>query len=501
MRDLAVDNAVSLFVEQPLAEGLATRPAIVTPSGTHTYGDLAALTDRAARGLRGLGVEPEQRVAILMPDGVAFAATFFGTLKLGAVAVSLNTRLAGKDLRFILDDCRAKVVVADPALASALGDGLRARVLTFEELAAAARGESPAAEPVGGDGMAFWLYTSGTTGTPKAAMHCHRNLLACHLYADGVLGVSPADRVFSTSKLFFAYALGNALAIPLFARGSTYLHPAWADPTVVHDVLRSYRPTLFFSVPTVYARLLHADLPADTFRSVRQCVSAGEKLPAEIYEAWRERFGVEFLDATGATETIFMFVTNRPGQSRAGCSGTPAPGVEVRLLDGQGQPVPDGSQGVLWVKTPSAAMGYWKRLDHSRRTFVGDWFRTGDVYVRDADGFYTHFGREDDFFKVAGQWVVPGDVEAAMLKHPAVLEAGVVGAEEASGLVKTFAFVVPRDEKTDADSLAAELKRLAESALPAHQRPREIRIVRELPRTATGKLQRFRLKEDVEAGR
>ena len=501
MRDLAVDNAVSLFVDQPLAEGLAARPAIVTPGGAHTYGDLAALTDLAARGLQGLGVEPEQRVALLMPDGIAFAATFFGALKLGAVAVTLNTRLSGKDLRFILGDSRAKVVVADPALAPVLGDGLRARVLTFEELTAAAGGGSLAAEPVGGDAMAFWLYTSGTTGTPKAAMHCHRNLLACHLYAEGVLGVSRDDRVFSTSKLFFAYALGNALAIPLFARGSTYLHPAWADPAAVHDVLRSYRPTLFFSVPTVYARLLHAELPHDAFRSVRQCVSAGEKLPAEIYEAWRERFGVEILDAIGATETIFMFVTNRPGQSRPGTSGTPSPGVEVRLLDPQGQPVPDGSQGVLWVKTPSAAMGYWKRLDHSRRTFVGDWFRTGDVYVRDADGFYTHCGREDDFFKVAGQWVVPGDVEAAMLKHPSVLEAGVVGAEEASGLIKTFVFVVPRDGATDADSLTAELKRLAESSLPAHQRPREIRIVRELPRTATGKLQRFRLKEDVEAGR
>ena len=501
MRDLAVANAVSLFVDQPLVEGLAARTALVTPGAACTYGELAALTDRAARSLRGLGVEPEQRVAILMPDGIAFVATFFGTLKLGAVAVPLNTRLPGKDLRFILEDSRAKVVVTDPELAETLGDGVRARVLSFRELMAAA-GEGPlAAEPVGGDAMAFWLYTSGTTGTPKAAMHCHRNLLACHLYADGVLGVSPDDRVFSTSKLFFAYALGNALAIPLFARGSAYLHPAWADPSVVHDVLRSYRPTLFFSVPTVYGRILHADLPREAFRSVRQCLSAGEKLPVEIYEAWRERFGVEILDAIGATETIFMFVSNRPGQSRAGCSGTPSPGVEVRLLDAQGQPVPDGSQGVLWVKTPSAAMGYWKRLDHSRRTFVGDWFRTGDVYVRDADGFYTHCGREDDFFKVAGQWVVPADVEAAMLKHPAVLEAGVVGAEEASGLIKTFVFVVPRDDKTDAESLTAELTRLAEISLPAHQRPREIRIVRELPRTATGKLQRFRLKEDVEARR
>ena len=500
MRDLAVDNAASVFVDQPLAEGLGARPALVTPAGVCTYGELAALTDRAAQALRECGVEAEQRVALLMPDGIGFVATFFGALKLGAVAVPLNTRLPAKDLRFILDDSRAKVMVADRALAASLGDTGRARTLTFEDLVSGPRAGSVSAEPVGRDAMAFWLYTSGTTGTPKAAMHCHGNLLACHLYADGVLGVGPEDRVFSTSRLFFAYALGNALAIPLFARGSAYLHHAWADPAVVHDVLRDYRPTLFFSVPTVYARLLHADLPADAFRSVRQCISAGEKLPAEIYHAWRERFGVEILDAIGATETIFMYVTNRPGQSRPGCSGTPSPGVEVRLLDSQGQPVADGTQGVLWVKTPSAATGYWKRLEHSRRTFVGEWFRTGDVYVRDADGFYTHCGREDDFFKVAGQWVVPAEVEAAMLKHPAVLEAGVVGAEEASGLIKTFVFVVPRDGTTDAGALAAELKRLAESSLPAHQRPREIRVVRELPRTATGKLQRGDVRRRLAGG-
>jgi benzoate-CoA ligase family protein len=500
MRDLAVDNAVSVFLDQPLAQGLGPRPALLTPGGACTYGELAGLAGRAGAALRRLGVETEQRVALLMPDGIGFAATFFGALRLGAVAVPLNTRLPEKDLRFILDDCRAKIVVADPVLAPVLGGQAGGRrVVSFDELVGAVpSGSSVAAEPVGGDAMAFWLYTSGTTGSPKAAMHCHRNLIACHLYADGVLGVTAEDRVFSTSKLFFAYALGNALAIPLYAGGSTYLHPAWAEPAMVHAVLESYRPTLFFSVPTVYARLLQADLPADAFRSVRQCVSAGERLPAEIYHAWRERFGVEILDAVGATETIFMFVSNRPGLSRAGCSGTPSPGVEIRLLDTQGQPVPDGSQGVLWVKTPSAATGYWKRLDHTRRTFVGEWFRTGDVYVRDADGFYTHCGREDDFFKVAGQWVFPAQVEAAMLKHPGVLEAGVVGAEDAGGLIKTFAFVVPRDGGADTDRLAAELRRLAESSLPSHQRPREIRFVRELPRTATGKLQRFRLKGDVE---
>ena len=497
MADLAVDNAASVFVDQPLAEGLASRPAVVTPGRAYSYGELAALVDRAAHGLRRLGVEPEQRVALLMADGVGFAAVFFGALKLGAVAVPLNTRLSSRELEVILDDCRARVVVADEELATGLSPARGAAAVDFETLVQGAPGVSVAPEPVGADAMAFWLYTSGTTGTPKAAVHCHRTLLNGHHYGHDVLAIGAEDRVFATSKLFFAYALGNALALPLFARGSCFLHPAWAEAPVVLQVLREYRPTLFFSVPTVYARLLRADLPTDAFRSTRLCVSAGERLPAEIYEAWRERFGVEILDGIGATETVFMFISNRAGRSRAGSTGTPVDGTEVKLLDAAGQPVADGAQGVLWAKTPSTAAGYWKRLDHSRRTFVGDWFRTGDVYTRDADGFYTHCGREDDFFKVAGQWVVPADVEAALMRHPAVLEAGVVGAEEASGLVKPFVFVVPRDPGAETAALAAELMRLAEQTLPSHQRPLEIRIVHELPRTTTGKLQRFKLKEKI----
>jgi benzoate-CoA ligase family protein len=501
MADLDVDNAVSLLIDQPLAEGLVSRAAVVTPERTYTYGELATLSDRAAHGLRRLGVEREQRVALLMHDGIGFAATFLGALKLGAVAVPLNTRLAARELEVILADCRARAVVADRELGVSLGLVDRAVVVEFGTLVRDAPASAVTPEPVGRDAMAFWLYTSGTTGTPKAAVHCHRSLLACHHYADGVLAVGPEDRVFATSKLFFAYALGNALTIPLYARASTYLHPAWPDPALVQGVLRDYRPTLFFSVPTVYARLLRAELPADAFRPVRQCVSAGERLPAEIYHAWRERFGVEILDAIGATETIFMFVSNRPGRSRAGSSGTPSPGVEVRLLDARGRPVVEGAQGVLWVKTPSAAAGYWERPDLSRRTFVDEWFRTGDIYLRDGDGFYTHCGREDDFFKVAGQWVVPADVEAALMKHPAVLEAGVVGAEEASGLIKPFVFVVPRDSAVEPAGLRSELMRLAEETLPSHERPRDIRIVSELPRTATGKLQRFKLKERVETNR
>jgi benzoate-CoA ligase family protein len=497
MPDLAVDNAASLFVDQPLAEGLGSRAAVVTPSQAYTYADLAALVDRVANGLRRLGVEPEQRVGLLMADGIGFAAVFFAALKLGAVAVPLNTRLGARELGIILGDCRAKVVVAGRELASALAHAGRAAVVDFETLARDAPRGAVAPEAVGTDAMAFWLYTSGTTGAPKAVVHCHRTLLAGHHYGRDVLAIGAGDRVFATSKLFFAYALGNALALPLFARGSCYLHPAWAEAPIVLQVLRDYRPTLFFSVPTVYARLLRAELPADAFRSVRLCVSAGERLPAEVYRAWSERFGVEILDGIGATETVFMFMSNRAGRSRAGSTGTPVDGSEVKLLDAAGDPVADGTQGVLWAKTPSTAAGYWKRLDHSRRTFVGDWFRTGDVYVRDADGFYTHCGREDDFFKVAGQWVVPADVEAALMRHPAVLEAGVVGAEEASGLVKPFVFVVPRDPGAEAATLAAELMLLAERSLPSHQRPREIRIVEELPRTSTGKLQRFKLKEKI----
>jgi benzoate-CoA ligase family protein len=497
MPDPAVDNAASFLIDQPSAEGLASRAALVTPGKSWSYGELRALTDRAAHGLRRLGVEPEQRVALLMPDGVEFAAAFFATLKLGAVAVPLNTRAAARDLGVILSDCRAKVVVTNRALAAALPPADAPRGVDFGNLVDGASEEPVEPEPVGRDAMAFWLYTSGTTGTPKAAVHCHRTLLAGHHYGTDVVGIGSEDRVFATSKLFFAYALGNALALPLSARASCFLHPAWAEAPVVLEVLRSYRPTLYFSVPTVYARLLRADLPADAFRSVRLCVSAGERLPAEVYRAWTDRFGVEIVDGIGATETVFIFVSNRAGRCRAGTTGTPVSGSEIKLLDAAGQPVADGEQGVLWAKTPSTAAGYWKRLDHSRRTFVGDWFRTGDVYVRDADGYLTHCGREDDFFKVAGQWVAPGDVEAVLMKHPGVLEAGVVGAAEASGLIKPFVFIVPRDATVEAAALQVELMRHAERLLPSHQRPREIRIVAELPRTATGKLQRFKLKEYV----
>jgi 4-hydroxybenzoate-CoA ligase len=502
-------NAVTVFLDDTIGSGAGDRPAVVTPTETVTYRELLARVARAGNTLRGLGVEPEQRVALLLPDGVEWVTVFLGALRIGAVAVPLNTRLSAAECAAMLRDSRARVLVADVAMLTQLRPvlvdlpHLRAVVATgegatsFHALLAAAAAECPP-EPVSGDDMAFWLYTSGTTGGPKAAVHVHRNLLACRHYAIDVLGASEHDRTFATSRLFFAYALGNALLIPLYLGARTYLDPAWPEPAGVLRVLRAFEPTLFFSVPTFYGRLLRADLPDDAFRSVRACVSAGERLPSELYFAWRERFGVEMLDGLGATETIFMVLANRPGRSRAGSAGQPVPGSEARLLDGAGRVTPDGEPGVLHVRTPSCSTGYWNRLDLSRRVFAGEWFRTGDVLTRDAEGFYYHDGRDDERFKVAGQWVTPGEVEAVLRSHPDVVEAGVVGAVGDGGLLKAVAFVVPRDRH--AETLPEALAAHAAARLPTHQRPRQIRVVDELPRTVTGKLQRYVLRQWAERG-
>ena len=494
-------NAVSAFLDERVASGAADRPAIVTPAGATTYAELLGLACRAGAALRALGVDAEQRVAILLPDGVEWAAVFFGTLRIGAVAVPLNTRLQPAAWTEMLRDSRARVLVGDAALLASLrprlGELPRLKaVVTDTALFESADTDRLPAVELSEDDAAFWLYTSGTTGGAKAAIHPHRNLLACHHYGVDVLGASETDRMLATSKLFFAYALGNALLIPLFVGARTFLTPRWAEVENVVLNVERFRPTLFFSVPTVYARLLAADLPRDMFRSVRACVSAGERLPAEVYDAWRARFGVEILDGLGATETIFMVLSNRFGASRAGSVGTPVPGTEVLLLDADGNEVADGAPGVLHVRTPSMSAGYWNRREATRRTFLGEWLRTGDVLTRAADGRHHHQGREDDFFKVAGLWVMPADVERALLAHPDVAEVGVVGAEDAGGLVKPFAFVVARNGSTR-EGLVGELTALAAERLKTHERPRRIAVVDELPRTATGKLQRFVLRQQA----
>ena len=366
----AMANAVPSFLDDHVAAGGGARPVVVTAEVTTSYADLLALTCRTGNALRGLGLASGQRVALLLPDSLAWAAVFFGALRIGVVAVPLNTRLAAADWAAMLADSGARVLVTDatrlrdlapklgelPHLAHVIvaGGGDATSLETLQTRAS----DTLAVEPVSGEAGAFWLYTSGTTGGPKAAVHAHRDLLACRHYAIDVLGATQADRTLATSKLFFAYALGNALLIPLFAGACTYLDPHWAEPDAVARAVTAFRPTLFFSVPTFYARMLRAALPPDTFRSVRACVSAGERLPAEVYESWRARFGVEILDGLGATETIFMVLSNRPGASRAGSAGTPVPGTETRLLSTDGAAVPDGTPGILHVRTPSASSGY-----------------------------------------------------------------------------------------------------------------------------------------------
>jgi len=503
-------NATVALLDDRIAAWGGALPAIVTPDGTTTYRELLALVSRAGHALRMLGVEPGERVALVLPDGLDWAVAFLATLRIGAVAVPLGARLGAAEIAGMLADSGARVLIAEPETLARLGDVRRQcpdlHVVLGTAPAPGARSlpallagvpDTLAPELVRDDHMACFLYTSGTTGEPRAAVHVHGGLLAGRHYGLDVLAANARDRVFATSRLTFAYALGNALLIPLYVGAQTYLQPGAPDPAAVARVLAGFRPTLFFSVPTFYARLLRSDVPDDAFRSVRCAVSAGERLPAELYWAFRDRFDVEILDGMGATETVYMVLSNRPGQSRAGSSGTPVPGTEARLLDASGRAAPDGVEGVLHVRGPSVSPGYWGHAEQSRATFDHGWFRTGDVYVRDADGFYEHRGREDDRFKVAGLWVSPGDVEAALLAHPDVGDAAVVGVTEEGGLVKPFAFVVPRGADVSRERLVDGLARLVDERLAPHERPRRIFVVDDLPRTATGKLQRFALRARV----
>ena len=505
-------NAVTACLDDHVAAGHGDRPALATPARRITYAELLALACRAGNALRALGVEPEQRVALLLADGPAFVAMFLGAMRIGAVAMPLNTRLPLNNYEAILTDSRAKVLVAEAALAAALRERLhhfrhlRALIVNgssggepgVDEVLAAASPEL-APEPVSVDDMAYWLYTSGTTGLPKAVVHLHRAPLLCQRFGRDVIGMTPQDRVLATSRLFFSYALGNAFLVPLQIGACVYLSPEWPEPAGVAEAMGRFGPTLLYSVPTFYARLLRADLAPDTFRSVRCAVSAGERLPPEIYETFGKKFGVEIVDAIGTTESMDMILANRPGRVRPGSSGTPVPGTEVKLLDSAGSEVPEGEEGVLHAKSPAIAACYWNRVERSRQSFLGEWFRTGDVYARDAEGYYFHRGRADDFFKVAGQWVAPAEVEAVLASHPEVAEAGVVGVEQDSGLVKPFAFVVPRNPGAEAGALTVNLVALLEEKLPPHQRPRRIAVVGELPRTATGKLQRYILRQKAAA--
>lgn len=508
-------NAAVDLLAPHLVDGRADRLAYIDDREQLCFAALAERVDRAGNVLRELGVQVEQRVLLVMLDTIDFVAVFLGAIKIGAVPVPVNTMLLPADYATILRDSRARVLVVSDTLLPKLQDAraaspwLRATVVAWtplggpdddglprldELLAGAATSLEPA--PTTADDAAFWLYSSGSTGAPKGVVHLHAHLRrTADLYARGVLGLRADDVVFSAARLFFAYGLGNALTFPLAVGATTVLHADRPTPGAVFDVLARHAVTVFSGVPTLFASMLadagHSDT---TLPALRLCNSAGEALPRAVSERWLARFACEILDGIGSTEMLHIFLSNHPGDVRHGTSGRPVTGYSLKLIDDDERPVADGEEGSLWVRGPTAASHYFNRREASLQTFHGPWTRTGDRYIRDVDGYYTHCGRADDMLKVGGIWVSPVEVEAALLAHEAVREAAVIGHPDSDQLIKPKAFVVLADPSAAGPALEATLKLHIKTRMAPYKYPRWIEFVDALPRTATGKLQRFRLR-------
>ncbi|MGH3520133.1 MAG: benzoate-CoA ligase family protein [Haloechinothrix sp.] len=507
-------NATDYLVDRQVTEGHGDRTAVVSPSRTLSYAELAAEVRRVGAGLRELGVRPEERVLMCMADDIELFTAILAAMHLGVIAVPSSTMLTGPELGTLVADSRARVVLGSDAFASNVRtavdnapdvrhvvlvgsepEGLRAGVTghRWEELLAA--GDS-GVQPyrTWADSPALWLYTSGTTGKPKAAMHRHNDIrLVAENYAQQVLGMTSQDRCLSVAKLFFAYGIGNSMFFPLSVGATALLEPARPSPQLFAERAVRDKATLLFGTPSFFGPLLASDIADDAFSSVRQGISAGEALPPRMYHGMAERFGVEVLDGIGSTEMLHIFISNRPGQVHPGSSGTPVPGYQVEIRDGQGTPiVAEGRPGELYVRGESAATGYWCRADTTRRVFLGEWLRTGDTYVHNADGTFTCLGRAGDMLKAGGIWVSPAEVENRLLEHPDVAEVVVVAVPDTDELDKPVACVVPAPGKhVDADALIGWCR----SGLAAFKRPRAVVEMTELPKTATGKIRRNVLRE------
>jgi benzoate-CoA ligase len=504
-------NVATWFVDRPVAEGKSAAAAFHYEDRVLTYGDVQELANRTGNALRDLGVEMEHRVLMICLDTPEFLGAFWGAIKIGAVPVPVNTLLRAADFRYVLEDSRARVaVVSAPLLAEAapalqgspnlrhvlVAGGAAGSHLSFEDRVGRAS-RTLEAEPTSRDDVAFWLYSSGSTGRPKGAVHLHHDMvIAAETYAKQVLGFKPSDKVYSAAKLFFAYGLGNAGYFPMSVGAQSVLYPHRPTPDAVFELLARHRPTLFFGVPTLYAAMLAAKgTERFDLSSLRLCVSAGEALPADLYRRWHERFGVEIIDGIGTTESGHIFLSNRPGAVRPGSSGLPVPGYECAIVDDEGRPVPAGEIGSLRVRGDSTMAYYWNKHDKTKETLFGPWIQTGDKYHQDADGYFWYDGRGDDMLKVGGIWVSPVEVEATLIQHPAVLEAAVVGHEDDDKLVKPRAYVVLKDPAGASEALADELRAFVKEKIAPYKYPRWIDFVPELPKTATGKIQRFKLRQ------
>lgn len=503
-------NAATHFVDRHLAEGRGARTAFRFRGRAVSYREVAQRANRLGNALLARGVQMEQRVLLALPDRPEFAEAFWGAMKIGAVPVPVGDALPAEELAFMLEDSRARAVIACEAAATEIlkvrgrHPALQALIvvdgrgeLEYERLLEPASPELVPAD-TSRDDVALWLYTSGSTGRPKAAVHLHHDLVyAAELVGRGTFGIGPDDVVFSASKLHFAFGLGNALYFPALVGAASVLVPERLDALRIFELIQAERPTVLFAVATVYRRLLQLAEAERRFdcSSLRLCVSSGEALPAALFHAWQSRFGVELLDVFGSTEALHDFIANRPGAARAGSSGQVIPGFEARLVDDQGRPVAPGMVGQLLIKGDSTSPGYWNRHERTRATMLGEWLRTGDMFYQDTDGYFFFCGRTDDMLKVGGMWVAPAEVEAALGEHPAVAEVAVIGRGDADGLTKPHAFCVLRDGMAGSDALAAELREGVRRRLGGYKSPRWVDFVPELPRTATGKIQRFALRQ------
>jgi 4-hydroxybenzoate-CoA ligase len=515
-------NAADYFLDRNIRQGKGHKVAVYTDFKNYTYNDIQKMTNKTANALRELGVRVDDRVVVLMLDVPQFYAVFFGAIKIGAVPIPLNTMLTPADYEYYLNDSRARVLIISeelrPLVMEIKGDLQYLRDLVVISETQGARipfrqkyRHAPATiktEFTTKDDVAFWLYSSGSTGSPKGAIHSHYDMVVCsESFGQGVLGLTEDDICFSAARLFFSYGLGNGMYFPMSVGGAAVLNANPPNPEGVFRTMEKFRPTVFFGVPTLYGQMLDYKERQDRergvtpdpnaaheFSSLRICVSAGEALPPEIYHQWKKRFGIDILDGIGSTEMLHIFLSNRPGDVRPGSTGKAVPGYELRLVDDEGAEVPKGDIGTLHVKGDSAAQQYWRKREKTRLTMQGEWINTGDKYYVDDDGYYWCAGRADDMLKVGGIWVSPVEVENCLREHPAVSEVAVTGHKDENDLVKPKAFVVLREGVAPSDTLAQEMKQFVLDRLAKYKYPRWIEFVDSLPKSSTGKIQRYKLR-------
>ncbi|MBI3089070.1 MAG: benzoate-CoA ligase family protein [Candidatus Tectomicrobia bacterium] len=504
-------NAAVPLLDEHVAQGRGDRVAVYYQDATYTYRDLQRLANRTGNALRRLGLVMEQRVLMLVLDCPEFVASFLGAIKIGAIPIPANTIMRSQDYEYFLTDSRAQALIVSrevypevkPVLARSpflkhvivIGDAPDGH-LSFQALIENESDELQPA-PTHRDDMAFWLYSSGSTGFPKGVVHLQHDMHHCCVTAGRLLyDIRADDIVFSVPKLFFAYGLGNALFHPFSIGGASVFWPARPLPQDMFKVIDRYKPTVFFSVPTMYAMMLQVkDAAQYDLGSLRTCFSAGEALPPELYRRWKERFGLEIVDGIGSTEALHLFISNQPGSVKLGASGKLVPGYRARIADDQGNEAPRGEVGNLWICGDSTAPYYWNRHEKTKTTMIGEWIITGDKYYLDEEGYFVFCGRSDDMLKVGGIWVSPIEIENALLEHPSVLECAVIGQEDDNKLIKPKAYVVLKEGFQPQPDAGKQYTEHLRERLAPYKYPRSYEFVKDLPKTATGKIQRYKLRE------